>query len=368
MFSLTLEGSPLTHLVPHAKRIAFRVLAPAFLFSCAAFAQQAEPAMKSQEAIATDTPLLQLSSKLVLLDAVVTEKKSGRVVPGLRLQDFTLREDGTPQTLRYISRDSLPLSLVLLFDLTGSVQPQLQDLAAAAGDLLTHLRPQDEAAVLTFSSSTQLLQPFTKDRGLIATAIKLASTQSTKDGTFIDEDVFEAADLAVASEPGTRRILLFFTDGTSNSVNKASRKYGGKNAPAVLHTRVEAEERLLKNGVSVAALIDKTVGTDIAVARARANLFSYVVGMNPQVGEVARYATLTGGPVVNGGTKDAAEKLSILLDQIHQRYTLGYSPTEAHPVGTLCHLTLELRPEALAAHPELKPGSYVIKARTAYYR
>ena len=58
---------------------------------------------------------LHVSAQLVLVDASVEMKKTGKPVIGLGAGDFVVAEDGMPQTISSVSEDVLPLSLVLPF-------------------------------------------------------------------------------------------------------------------------------------------------------------------------------------------------------------------------------------------------------------
>ena len=314
-------------------------------------------------------PVLHVSSELVLLDALVANKKTGKLEQGLTIHDFQLTEDGVPQQLKYFSQDTLPLSIVFLFDLTQTVQPELKELGGAAAEVLSHLKPEDEIAVMTFSSSAQLLQPFTTDRTLAAAAIKRAAGSKSNEATFLDEDMYEAIDQAIKSSlPGSRRVLVWFTDGTANMVNPMTRKAFGKSAPALLHTRAEASDKLMHTGVVVSALIDRSAAADARIAIEDANPLAWAMGMGARLGDVQRYAAETGGPVLNGGKKEVAANLAVLLDEIRGRYTMGYTPSTTRPPGTFCHLELKLAHETLESHPELKQETYVVRTRAGYYR
>src|SRR3984885_11029310 len=158
------------------------------------------PASPAPSAPAT----IHVDTQFVLLDAVVESKKPGHEVDTLSAKDFQLAEDGVPQTITYCSRDQLPLSVVLLFDMTETVHAALEPLARAAMETLGHLKREDEVAVMIFSSRTELLQGFTTNRALAADAIKTASWMADVEGTFLDEDMFEALDQEMKSrDPGT---------------------------------------------------------------------------------------------------------------------------------------------------------------------
>src|SRR5215469_5953671 len=99
---------------------------------------------EAQEPQNSGETVLRVNVNLVQVDAQVLEKKTGRPVGSLSKDDFLLYEDGMEQKIAQASRDQLPLSVVLLFDLTFTTQPVLKPLAAGALEALQHLKPEDE--------------------------------------------------------------------------------------------------------------------------------------------------------------------------------------------------------------------------------
>src|SRR5215470_11012068 len=75
-----------------------------------------------------EEPVFRLDVREVILDAQVLDKKTRHFVPALKPEDFQVYEDDQPQHLTAFSRDKLPLSVVILFDLTDSVRPVLKTL------------------------------------------------------------------------------------------------------------------------------------------------------------------------------------------------------------------------------------------------
>jgi VWFA-related protein len=318
-------------------------------------------AQSPESATPSGAATIHVDTQLVLLDAVVENKKSGQAVDTLSAKDFQLAEDGVQQTITYCSRDQLRLSVVLLFDMTETVHAALEPLARAAMQTLAHLKPEDEVAVMIFSSRTELLQDFTKNRALAATAIKTASWMADVEGTFLDEDMFEAVEQAMkARAPGNRRVLVWLTDGTANEQNSMTRATIGQHAPAHLHSQQEAMTRLLQSGAVVSALIDRTAETN------RAIMESGVGGT--RLGDIDQYAKATGGLVMSGGTKEAADRLALLIDRMRARYTLGFKPTRVESQGKFCKLSLQLHPEFLRDHRELRKSDLVVLTRSGYYR
>ena len=81
---------------------------------------------------------------LVTVDALVLQKNTARVVGGLKKEDFVLLEDGTKQEITHFSQDSLPLSVLLLIDRGGCLDPFGDIVHRAASGAIARLKPSDE--------------------------------------------------------------------------------------------------------------------------------------------------------------------------------------------------------------------------------
>ncbi len=273
-------------------------------------------------------------------------------IPDLTPDDFVLTEDNVPQTITSLSEDQLPLSVVLLFDLTDTVHPVLVHLSGGAAQVLRHLRPQDEVAVMTFSSHTKLIQPFTRDRMSAVEGIDSASASYDEhEPTFLFEDLYEATEQSQRSRvPDARRVQIWLSDGSAN--DQDADLHLAHHAPALLHTQQQATDALLRADTVVSALIEHST-TRLTTGR---------------FGDLEHLAELTGGPVLYATAGDADQRLAALLDTLRHRYTLGYRPSQSRPAGTVCHLKLTLSPQFFAAHPGLRPKDVAIRSRQSYIR
>jgi VWFA-related protein len=232
--------------------------------------------------------------------------------------------------------------------------------------VLAHLKPNDEVSVMVFSSHTTLLQGFTTDRGLASAAVERASAMKTAQGTFIHEDMYEAIDQALTSTaPDSRRVMVWLTDGTANFENARTQKVIGKEAPAQLHTKQEATAKLMQSGVAVAALIDRSAATDAFIAVADVTPMSLFAG--GRMGDINKYADMTGGPVLKSSKKEVAERLSELIDELRARYTLGYKPASLKPPGSFCKLQVRLS-DSYLQRTHTQKQDYVVRAREGYLR
>jgi hypothetical protein len=75
---------------------------------------------------------LTLAADLVLVDAQVISKKTRLAVAGLGKDDFELYEDGVKQYISYFSQEKLPLSMVILLDVSSSIDAK--DTTPSAGE------------------------------------------------------------------------------------------------------------------------------------------------------------------------------------------------------------------------------------------
>src|SRR5579871_527041 len=315
-------------------------LVPVLLFSGALWAQD---------------QVFRVSSELVVVDAQVTNRKTGATVGSLQQGDLEVFEDGIRQQIASFSRDKLPLSIVFLFDLTDSVQPVLIPLAQGAAQALEHLKPEDEIAVMVYQEEASLLQDFTNDRELAIAAIRRAGTgqREASANAFFNEGVFQAAAQAGKSaNPSSRRVIIWLTDNVPNIPRDG------------IHTEQEALRAVSDSGTVVCSLLEFS-----AMSRTMSVLFKH----NPMFlgssthhppGDVNHYADQSGGIVLKSSKEEIADNLARLIDELRSRYSIGYKPANDRS-GTERFHRIEVRPTKAA---EQRLGRMVIKTRTGYYR
>ena len=95
-----------------------------------------------------------------VLIPVMVKDKQGRRVDGLLPQDFTVLENGKPQTLKYFTSDPFQLSVAVLIDL-GMADASVQKVNQTYSALVGAFSPYDEVALYTYSSTVSQLTDFT---------------------------------------------------------------------------------------------------------------------------------------------------------------------------------------------------------------
>src|SRR5438270_6915245 len=138
--------------------------------------------------------VLKVNTDLVVFDAQVIDKKSKRIVGDLTKDDFEVTDGGVRQQISYFSRDELPLSVMLLLDVSGSVRPILHQIRDGALNALGRLKPEDQVAVMPFANTSRLAQDFTNDRKLVSRKIEEATAvDALGRGTFLGPALESAA-------------------------------------------------------------------------------------------------------------------------------------------------------------------------------
>jgi VWFA-related protein len=304
----------------------------------------------------SDQPI-KLNTELVVLDVLVLNKKTGRVVGGLKKEDFSIYEEGVKQQIIHFSQDKLPLSVVLLIDIGGSVRPilkqmqvtkQIRERAIAA---LQHLKPEDEVALIATATKTQIIEGFTKDRKLIIDKIeKLDERALGGRGILLNDAIYEAAAyLRKASNPGHRRVIIAITDNITNQW-----VFEG-------HSEKESLRELFETGSVACGLI----------VQGPFSRMQYVTNKRPGIffwrklllsGDIYNYAEKTGGIVLSADRENSEIKLAELIDYLRARYTLAYMPSNQKLDGKFRKIKVEISPEV-----EKREGKLAVLARRGYY-
>ena len=300
--------------------------------------------------------------RVVQVEAQVLNKKTRLFVPALKQEDFLVLEDDVPQTISSFSQDKLPLSIVILFDLTDSVRPVLKTLAEGALEALEHLKPEDEVTVMVYAAATQVLQEATTDRALAVAAIEKASRMKSDEAAFFNEGIFQAAaQLTRGKNPASRRVIIWLTDDVPNIPSQNIPPQERRSLrDAVPHTQQEAMKELLWSGTVVCSLLK---GSELSEAG-----FAHLQSIPAErmlypPGEVYKYASATGGQVIEYKKKELKDKLAALIDNLRLRYSLGYHPSAQKPKGKFCRIKVQLAPET-----GKQVGKVEVEARQGYYR
>ena len=178
---------------------------------------------------AQQTPNISVKVKVVNVLASVRDKH-GNIIRNLTKDDFTLEEDGHPQTIKYyLQEDNLPLTLGLLVDTSGSQRQVLGDERSASHTFLDHVvrEDMDKAFLIHFDREVELLQDLTSSRQKLESSLDLLEApqrngngspgygsggQGRGGGTLLYDAIWLASGDVMEKQQG-RKALIVLTDG-----------------------------------------------------------------------------------------------------------------------------------------------------------
>lgn len=142
----------------------------------------------AQEPTTTQDEVVKVRTRVVFLDALVTDKKTKSFAAGLTPENFEVLADGKPRPVTYFTREGdknrRPLALAVVFDLerlgAGRYMRRTEILEAMAAEL-SKLPPEDEVAVIVLDPNgvddrREWLTPFTRNRAQVASAMAIVPT------------------------------------------------------------------------------------------------------------------------------------------------------------------------------------------------
>lgn len=290
---------------------------------------------------------------LVVLDALVMRRKTGTVVGDLKREDFTLYEDGVAQEIKHFSQDELPLSVLLLIDRGGCLDPFGEEVRRASKDALSRLKPADEVAVMTYHDTTELLEGFTRDRAKTAAALERVPPHDEEADHCLNLAFHEAADYMMrAGNPSGRRVIIVITGVKSNF------DCAGPSSK-------EARLAVFESGSVVCGLIPKTPvqrmeNGAIRMATRMGGLFRL-----PSI-SIDKLAEETGGEVMDDDKPETLDRaFNTLMDHLRTRYSMGFVSANKTPEGGTRKLKLKLSKD-VEKTAQKSGDKIVVKTRSTY--
>ncbi len=234
--------------------------------------------------------------------------KTGSLVGGLSQGDFSLSEDGRPQTIRYFARESdLPLTLGLMVDTSASQRRVMDAERGASLRFLDHAfrENQDHVFIMQFDTSVQLRQPLTSSVRKLDDALAYVDTETMRQlrlqgggGTLLYDAVVEASDEIMKKLRG-RKGLIVLSDGVDFGSN------------ATLKDAVEAAQR-------ADTLVYSILYSDPAA-------YGIFGGGGDGKRVLERLSNDTGGSFFEVSKKQTVDQVfDILQEELRNQYNLGY--------------------------------------------
>ena len=293
--------------------------------------------------------VVKIDVDLVTIDALVLQKNTARIVGDLKRDDFILSEDGVRQAITHFGQDSLPLSVLLLIDRGGCLDPFGEHVRHAALDAISHLKPVDEVAVMSYHNNVELLQGFTRDRNAIAGALNHVPPHDEQADHCLNKALFDAAEYMIRSgNPIGRRVVIAIT-GITRSFDCADGPSGKLAAQTIYESGSVVCGIIPKSG-------DQSMENGIMIWATRMGKLGGAPSMDLQ-----NLANETGGEVLQDKPENLDTTFNTLINHLRTRYNLAFVSSNKKRDGALRKLRIDLAPAA-----QKSQGKLVVKARKSY--
>jgi len=222
----------------------------------------------------------------------------GRLVPNLEQDEFTVLDNGKPQTITLFQNETQPFTVVVMLDFSFSMTTHLDLLKQATEQFILRMLPADRGQVGAFSDKIQFSGEFTNDRDDLVAALRdLQFGNPTRLYDAIDASI----DMLKSVEG--RKIVLVFTDGDDT----ASRRGMGD----VLDKARATETMIYAIGLE----------SEFPIAPGR------MQRTRPDRG-LRKLADETGGGYFElKKTTELAPTFTRVAQELHSLYTIGFQPT-----------------------------------------
>ncbi|HMT09447.1 MAG TPA: VWA domain-containing protein [Pyrinomonadaceae bacterium] len=305
--------------VSHVSKLSLELSILVLLLSGIVFSQEATPTPSPTpepklEFIEDDNAPVKVKTDLVTLTLTVTDYY-GRYVSGLNKKAFSVTDNGVPQDITFFSDSDAPVSIGVLFDISGSMGG---DKIAKARNALSRFimtsHPSDEYFLIAFNSRAQLLLDRTRDGDAVLQKLTLVKP---KDNTALYDAVYLGIE-RVTRGAHQKRALLVISDGQDNS------------------SRYNFSE--------VRRLMKESDVVTYAVGILGRNDNSGAMGMQGQA-FLEEIASATGGRAFFPNSDIELDEIfeRIALELRHQ-YAVGYTPKDFEPNGKWRKVKVKVKP------------------------
>ena len=278
----------------------------------------------------SNTEPVKVKTDLVTLTLTVQDLY-GRYVTGLGREAFSVTDNNQPQDITFFSDSDAPVSVGILFDVSGSMSGEkIAKARKALSRFLLTSHPSDEYFLIAFNSRAQLLLDRTRDSEAVLRKLTLVQPKQ-------DTALYDAVYLGIEKVTrGThqKRALLVISDGQDNSS-----RYNF------------SEVRRLMRESDVVTYTVGIIGKGESVSS---------LGMQGQA-FLDEISSVTGGksfyPESEVEMDEIFERIAI---ELRHQYTVGYTPKDFEPDGKWRKVKIKVKPPR--GYPRL-----TVRGRDGYY-
>jgi VWFA-related protein len=372
-------------------------IAPVALVVDMAMAQSGSDAQaKKATEMPEDQPVTTMSVQVKVVNVLATVRdKHGKIMNGLAKDDFTLTEDGRPQTIRYFVRETdIPLTLGLLVDTSMSQRRVLGQERSASESFLSQMlrEDKDKAFVIHFDREVELLQDLTSSHEKLQAVLQSLETPQFSrtsgsnypgagggsgpssgggsgrhrggGGTLLYDAVYLASGELMEKQQG-RKALIVLSDGvdmgSTESLDEAIESAQRANTVvySILFKDDEADGNgggFGRSGISIPGMGGPGMGGRMGGPRRGGRRFPEQHADGNKVLE--RISKETGGRLFEVSKKEPVDQIySQIEEELRNQYSLGYTPDRGNAAEAGHH-----KIQVAARQKDL-----VVQAREGYY-
>jgi Ca-activated chloride channel family protein len=255
---------------------------------------------------------LHVDVNLVQVPVTVTDPMN-RIVTGLERENFAVSDNNVPQTIRYFSIEDAPITIGVVFDLSGSMASKFVRARRALTEFLRTSNPLDEFFVVGFNDRPSVIVDYTSDVDDVEARMVMLKPENR---TALIDAVYLGVD-HLRQARYDRKALLILSDGGDNRSR---------------YTQGELERVVRESGVQIFSI----------------GIFdNYAPSTEEQLGPelLKEICESTGGRLFTvsnaADLEDIAERISA---ELRNEYVLGYNPTEEKRDGSWRKLKVRLTP------------------------
>lgn len=286
---------------------------------------------------------IKVNVDLVNIFFTVRAKKGGAIDPHLSQSDFQILEDDKQQTIKQFARESdLPLTIGLLIDISAS-QGRLIDIERAAASQFFYdvVRPKDQALLISFGKTIDLLQDFTASPKILSAGLNgirgdgntpmissgpipnvntgpIGGSAGTPKGTLLFDAVYLVSNEKLRPEVGRKAIILITDGGDEGSTYK------------------------LRDAVEAAQKADAIIYSIYYVDRAFYGGYGLMFGGGGE-DNLRKMSEETGGRVFTVDKKHTlGDVFKEIQEEMRNQYSIAYTPTNSTRNGEFRKIAIKV--------------------------
>jgi VWFA-related protein len=171
-----------------------------------------EPSLLQRSSTAHNRIVTAVAPQLMRFNASVTDR-NGRAIGGMRESDFTVWENGIERRVTNVAPANEPFNLVLLLDVSGSVEERMDFIRKAARDFLRTTSPQDKISIISFRDDIQVISDFSTNREMLSRKLDEIDAGG---GTALYDALGYVLSEQIKRLRGERTAIVVMSDGDDN--------------------------------------------------------------------------------------------------------------------------------------------------------